>query len=463
MHREWRAVVETVTSHYDEIRQRPIAPTVSPAEIREHLRTRYADFAEPVPLEVLVNDVAAMLGRWTLHVTHPRYFGLFNPSVRPASVMADTLVAAFNPQLAVWAHAPAACEIERLALGFLASRLGFEPGICAAAFTTGGSEANFTAVVAALTRAFPRYGRQGLTGTGARPTVYLSEESHHSFHKIAHATGIGRDALRIVPVDEHLRLSCSALANQITEDEAAGLHPLMVVATAGTTAAGIIDPLRETAAICGEHGLWFHVDAAWGGSAMLSPALAPHLAGIEGADSVTWDAHKWLSVPVGAGMIFCRHRAPLAQAFGVDASYVPRGAADTEDAYVTTMQWSRRFIGLKLFMALAELGAEGYGAMIDRQVAMGRRLRAALEAAGWTILNQTPLPVVCFTHRRLESGDLTPAEVATRVSAGQDGWISAVLLPGRRPALRACITSFRTDEADVARLVDGLGRALGSD
>src|SRR5207249_3310208 len=172
----------------------PIVPAVTPQESRNYLAARY-DFAKPLALDDVGADVERMLRRWQVHVTHPRYFGLFNPSVTPASVVGDTLTAMYNPQLATWRTSPAANEIERHTLRWIGSQFGF-PADASACFTTGGAEANFSAVIVALTRALPAYGDHGLGALGASPTLYLSGEAHHSFAKIAHTTGLGRSALR---------------------------------------------------------------------------------------------------------------------------------------------------------------------------------------------------------------------------------------------------------------------------
>ena len=159
----------------------------------------------------------------------------------------------------------------------------------------------------------------------------------------------------------------------------------MVIGTAGTTAAGVIDPLPEIGQFCREEGLWFHVDAAWGGSAILAPSLKHYLAGIGEADSITCDAHKWLSVSMGCGMFFCRHPETVAEAFRADVSYMPgKKVGPVFDPYTNSAQWSRRFIGLKLFMTLAQQGESGYAEMIEHQTRMGNVLRDALRASGWS-------------------------------------------------------------------------------
>jgi len=242
------------------------------------------------------------------------------------------------------------------------------------------------------------------------------------------------------------------LRRRVEEDRKNGLLPFMVIGTAGTTAAGIIDPLAEIAILCKEQHLWFHADAAYGGSAVVSPGLRPWLAGIEAADSITCDAHKWLSVPMGCGMFFCRHRDSVAQAFRSDVTYMPAKAA-SEDASATfnplthSAQWSRRFIGLKLFMALAEFGEAGYAEMLAHQARMGNMLRESLETTGWRIVNSTPLPVICFTRDGLSTSEFI-AELRER----QIAWMSDAQIGGV-PAVRACITSVKTTEKDIEWVV----------
>ena len=433
------------------IDQGQIWPNTTAEEVRDHLRTRY-DFSRAIPLEVVAADVEEMLRQWQVQITHPRYFGLFNPSVTFASVVADALVAAYNPQLAAWRTAPAPNEIEWHTLGWLASRFGL-PTDSIATFTSGGAEANLSAVVAALTHAFPEYGDEGIRSLPAAPVIYLSAEAHHSFSKIAHLTGIGRNSVRSIAVRSDLKMDLNALLSAIRQDRENGFSPLMVVGTAGTTAAGAIDPLSELARLCADEGLWFHVDAAWGGAAILAPSLRHHLAGIESADSITCDAHKWFSVSMSCGMFFCRHPETVARAFRADASYMPgNSGAATFDPYTNSVQWSRRFIGLKLFMSLAERGEAGQAAMIEHQAQLGNVLRESLTASGWRIVNQTPLPVICFIRDGLD----VPAFLAD-LKKEQVAWMSSVTIHGSS-AVRACITSFKTTEIEVRDVVRAITR-----
>jgi glutamate/tyrosine decarboxylase-like PLP-dependent enzyme len=431
----------------------PILPTVTAEEIRGYLTSRY-DFTHPLPLEKVIADVEKMLRTWQVQVTHPRYFGLFNPSVTLASVIADTLVAMYNPQLANWRTSPAANEMERHTLGWLAAKFGL-PKDALATFTSGGTEANLSAVIVALTRAFPDYGEHSLRHLNGSPSIYLTEETHHSFSKIAHMTGLGRRALRTIPTDSCLKMDLSELKKRVAEDRNDGFLPFLVVGTGGTTAAGVIDPLPELGKFCREEGLWFHVDAAWGGSAILSPKLRLSLSGISSAVSITCDAHKWLSVSMGCGMFFCRHADKVAEAFRADVSYMPgKRVGPVSDPYTTSAQWSRRFIGLKLFLALAQHGESGYVEMIEHQTRMGDVLREALRASGWSIVNSTPLPLVCFTRE-----GIVPTAFLAALHKRQIAWMSEAQLRGI-PVVRACITSFKTTEADIHWVVDEMNRLI---
>jgi aromatic-L-amino-acid decarboxylase len=454
--------------HIDQIREEfatlesliadgPIVPDVTAGEIRTYLGSRF-DFKQAMPLDEVIADVEQMLRTWQVQVTHPRYFGLYNPSVMLASVVADTLVAMYNSQLANWRTSPAANEMERHTLAWLADKFGL-PSDSIATFTSGGSEANLSAVVVALTHAFPEYGEHGLRSLSGDPTIYLTEETHHGFNKIVHMAGLGRRTLRIVATDSSLKMDVDDLGKRVIEDRKSGLLPFMVIGTAGTTAAGIIDPLLDIGRFSKEQNLWFHADAAYGGSAVVSPKLTHWLAGIEAADSVTCDAHKWLSVPMGCGIFFCRHRDSVAQAFRSDITYMPAKpaggeAAATFDPLTHSAQWSRRFIGLKLFMALAEKGEAGYAAMLEHQVRMGNLLRELLRASGWRIVNSTPLPVICFTRE-----GFVPSQFLAQLRERQIAWMSDTLLDNV-PVVRACVTSFRTTEKDIAWVVSEMNRLV---
>ena len=394
------------------------------------------------------------LSRYTVNFRSPRYFGLFDPAPAAMGVVADALVAAFNPQLAAWLASPFAIEAERSLVQAFGERFGFLPDTTDGTFTSGGAEANLTAVVAAATHTFPELAQRGVRSLSGQPVFYVSEEGHPSFHKAARVAGLGEEAARRVPVDGRLRLDLDALRAAIAEDRSSGRAPFLVVGTAGTTGAGVIDPLDDLADLAAAEGLWFHGDAAWGGAAALIPELRPALAGIERADSVTFDPHKLLSVPMGAGLFLTRRRDVLGATFHVSTSYVP-GGGDLVDPYAHSLQWSRRFIGLKVLLALAVAGWEGYAAVLRRQVAMAELLRERLDVARWRVVNETPLPLVCFVDAEGADPD---AVIETVNASGRARIFGATLAPGLR-VIRAAITNHATGPEDVEALVDALGDA----
>ncbi|MFC2158773.1 pyridoxal phosphate-dependent decarboxylase family protein [Acidobacteriota bacterium] len=459
MNRVYKEAIEKVEDLYDHIEDLRVYVAPDPDEIKDFLTDTY-DFQDPVELSNLVGNVTDMLRKWNVQVTHPRYFGYFNPSVRPASILADLITAAYNPQLAVWSHSPAAVEMEQHVLRYFIKQFGMDPQRAGAHFTSGGSEANFTAVVAALTSRIPDFGETGLIGSCKKPVIYVSRAAHDSFGKICHMTGIGRNSLRKIAIDQNFKMDLGHLEGMIRTDLNLDLLPLMVVGTAGTTASGVIDPLGSLAELSRQYDLWYHIDAAWGGSAILSRKLKTFLDGIERADSITCDAHKWLSVPMGAGMFFSAHREPCEQAFRITTDYMPRSAEGVQDPYTSSVQWSRRFIGLKVFMAFAELGHSGYERLIDHQAEMGQYLKSQLLFSGWKSIVDTPFPVVSFTHERIEKGESTTDEILKSIYKKGKTWISEIVLGNGERVLRACICSYRTQKSDIEFLVKELEAAL---
>jgi glutamate/tyrosine decarboxylase-like PLP-dependent enzyme len=436
-----------------DVRTRIPARRVSPQFDAECFRSRLKgfDFQTPLPLRELLPWVIEQLEQGIVHLTHPRYFGLFNPNPTFASECADRIVAALNPQLATSTTSPVPVELEAHVIRAVAARVGF-PARAMGHFTTGGSEANATALTCALTRANPAVGRDGVAAFSGRPVIYVSAEAHLAWHKIAHQAGIGRSAVRLIDVDDDGRMREASLTDAVTADIAQGNAPVMVVATAGTTGAGEVDPLAACAQFARAHRLWYHVDAAWGGGLIASDRLCGALSGIEDADSVTIDAHKWFATTMGCGMFIARDPAILSDCFHASTTYMPSNEAGI-DPYVTTQQWSRRFLGLRLFLSLAVAGWRGYGAHIERSVQLAALLKAELQARGWSIVNHSPMAVVCAEP---PFGSASPREIARQIVASGTAWISTTVFRGR-DVVRMCITNGQTTPDDIYALVTMLG------
>src|SRR5262245_25237134 len=332
----WREVVEAVETATDDL---SVFTELDAGAVREFVERLNFD----VPLEPVeaIRFAVEGLSRYSVNFRSPRYFGLFDPAPATMGVVAEALAAAFNPQLAAWLASPFAIEAERHLIGAFSSRFDLPLETADGTFTSGGAEANLTAVLTALTRSFPGLRKRGLRDLPAQPALYLSEEGHPSVVKAARATGLGENAVRRVPLDERFRLNVDRLALMIARDRGDGFAPFMVVATAGTTGSGAIDPLAAVAEVAAAERLWLHVDAAWGGAGALVPELRPTLAGLEQADSITFDPHKLLSVPFGAGLYLTRHADVLEATFHVSTAYVP-GSGTLVDPYAHSLQWSRR-------------------------------------------------------------------------------------------------------------------------
>jgi glutamate/tyrosine decarboxylase-like PLP-dependent enzyme len=454
----WNRVISRVEEYIDTIADHPCTPTFDPKSLRQLVAS--SGFSTPMSPVEAIDFVADALWKYQVHAPHPRYYGLFNPAPTTISIAADTLVAAFNPQLATWIHNPLGCEIEQHVIRIIGGKFGYDPNEAYGSFTSGGAEANHTALLTALIHAFPDYAQHGTRGLPGQPVLYTSAEGHHSIMKAARMCGIGTDAVRTVSIDRSFRMIPEELLGQVRRDRADDLFPFMIVPTVGSTNAGVIDPISPITDIAKAESLWLHVDAAWGGGAVLVPELRPYLAGIERADSITFDAHKWLSVPMGAGMYLTCHSGILEKTFALSADYMPTAPSDIQvaDPYQQSMQCSRRFIGLKVFLSLLVAGWEGYEKAIRHQTEMGHLLRSGLRASGWSIVNDTPLPLVCFVDDADPDGgsETYLKSIADLIVESGKAWVSTTRIAGSDPVLRACITNHRTQREHIEALVDDL-------
>ena len=387
-----------------------------------------------------------------VQMSNPRYFGLFNPGASFPAQCADRIIGAFNPQLASSASSPVPVALESYLIRAVARRAAMGAN-ATGHFATGGSEANYTALICALTAAHPGFAQDGARALPGAPRFYTSRECHIAWLKIAHQAGVGRAALRLIDTDGGGRMDPAALARAIAEDRAAGAVPVMVVATAGTTGGGMIDPLHACADIAARERLWFHVDAAWGGSALASDRLRGLLSGIERADSIIIDAHKWLATTMGCALFITIRGELLSEAFHASTSFMPSSVASV-DPYLNSVQWSRRFMGLRLFLALAAAGWSGLGAHVERSVAVIARVREKLEALGWTVANASELAVLDVLP---PGGREVRALVRQVVSSGR-AWVAPTTFEGR-DVVRICATNGETSDGDVEELVAALKSA----
>ncbi|HLK71140.1 MAG TPA: pyridoxal-dependent decarboxylase [Steroidobacteraceae bacterium] len=433
------------------IAQGPVTPTLDLQQLQRELTD--FDFERPRPLEPLLRWTLAQLEQGLTHLTHPRYFGLFNPAPAFPAQLADQIAASFNPQLASIATSPAAVAIEAHVIAALARRAGL-PAASRGHFTTSGSEANATALICALTRAEPRFGSEGVRAFRGAPLVYVSQDAQPGWFKVAHQCGIGRQALRLIATDGRGCLDADQLDRQLARDLADGARPVMIAATAGTTGAGMIDPLQRCAQLALQHGIWYHVDAAWAGALLCSARLRALLGGIEQADSLTIDAHKWFAATMGCGMFLTAHAAVAAEAFRVTADFM-QSSSETLDPYLTTLQWSRRFMGLRLFLSLSAAGWQGYARHVERAVTLIEELARRLADRGWTVRNVPRAAVLCVAP---PSGSRPVRDIVQRVLRSGTAWVAATRFEGE-DAVRICATHGQSAEQDLAALIGVLEQA----
>jgi glutamate/tyrosine decarboxylase-like PLP-dependent enzyme len=425
----------------------PVTPSIDIPRFRAELEAM--DFEEPRPLEEVLSWSIERMEHGIVQMSNPRYFGLFNPGASFPAQCADRIIGVFNPQLASSASSPVPVALESYLIRAVARRASMGAN-ATGHFATGGSEANYTALICALTAAHPGFAHDGARALPGAPRFYTSRECHIAWLKIAHQAGVGRAALRLIDTDGGGRMDPAALARAIAEDRAAGAVPVMVVATAGTTGGGMIDPLHACADIAARERLWYHVDAAWGGSALASDRLRGLLSGIERADSIIIDAHKWLATTMGCALFITTRGELLSEAFHASTSFMPSSVASV-DPYLNSVQWSRRFMGLRLFLALAAAGWSGLGAHVERSVAVIARVREKLEALGWTVANASELAVLDVLP---PGGREVRALVRQVVSSGR-AWVAPTTFEGR-DVVRICATNGETSDGDVEELVAAL-------
>jgi aromatic-L-amino-acid/L-tryptophan decarboxylase len=393
------------------------------------------------------------------HVPAANYFGLMNPAPTYVAVLAEALVAALNPQLATMARSQLASKIEAETVRWIGERFGWLPPF-EGTFTSGGNEANFSGLALALASHFPSVIENGVASIGAQPVVYASEEAHHSLDKSVGLLGLGRKALRRIPVTEVIQLDVDALQQAIRNDRAAGNKPFCVVATAGTTNSGAVDDIPRIAELCRRERLWLHLDGAYGASAVFSDTHRSIVQGIEQCDSVTIDPHKWLAMPFAAGVILTRHSQTLQQTFGISTPYMPKTASNLPaDNFKVSAQWTRRMNSLKLWLTLKLHGRRAYEQLIDRQMTLASNFADWIRASEHFEISAPPtVPIVNFRFKNfVSSDDLVRRHLELVDLVTRDGrrWISETRVCGQS-VLRMMVISYLTGEQQLADLQTAL-------
>jgi aromatic-L-amino-acid/L-tryptophan decarboxylase len=435
------------------------APRTAEPQLDETLIGR---LDEPLPeescdVEVALAEAARVLDA-SISPSRPLYLGYIGSTGLEIGVLASALMATYDANLAV--AAGGADLVEEQTLRWVADFVGFP--FAEGAFTSGGMTSNLTALLAARERALPGCRVDGLGNHKA--AVYCSAESHHSVVRAVEVCGLGSSAVRSISVDEEHRMRPEALEEALSKDIAAGVVAVAVVATAGTTLTGAVDPLDAVADVCERHGVWLHVDGAYGlpGAAALS--AAPLFAGLERADSATIDAHKWLGVQKSCSVVLLRESGHLRAAFGHEERYMLH-EGDLANPVDRTLEYSRPFRSLRLWMAFRVYGAARYRAWIEQTLANARLLAASVrESPEFELLHDPMLSTVCFRHVPPGADDIDAHNIKLAREMQRDGrvFLAPATVDGHA-CLRVCFVNFRTTPEGVAfviEVVQEIGRRL---
>jgi aromatic-L-amino-acid/L-tryptophan decarboxylase len=456
------AVVDLIADHLSGIEQRPVFRPVP-----DDLAGTF--LSAPVPHEGASADAVLAEFRDTIEPYpfgngHPRFWGWVNSPPSVMGVFADALSAAMNPSCAGGNHA--AIYVERQVLNWFRSILGF-PSESMGLLVSGGSMATLTALaVARHVKSGADVRSEGLRGAARAFGFYVTSETHGCVRKAIELLGFGSAAIRTIATGDDFRMDVQALEGRLSADRRDGVQPIAVVATAGTTNTGAIDDLDAIAAVCRRHDVWLHVDAAYGGPAILTAEYADRLRGISQADSVAVDPHKWLFVPVEAGLVFVRDADHMRNAFSLVPPYLRAAAGVGGLPWFSEygFQQTRGFRALKVWMTMKQAGVNGLRAAIDGNLALARYLSDCVTSAADLELMAPPgLSVVCFRllkppldGRALDSFNRVVLE---RLQLSGEAFLTGTELRGRF-VLRACIVNYRSRRADIDRMLTAV-RALG--
>ena len=376
-----KAVPKIVEEFVEALASRRVTPEATPAQLEKL-------FEEPLPekgisIDEILTSFRQDVAPHAMGVPSPRYFGQFNPTPLPIGVWADVFTSMLNQNAGAWRNGPTSAMIEARVIRWLCELLNYGRKSFGT-LASGGSEANLIALKCARDKAGLTIKDRGVRSATGDLVVYASEQCHYSIDKSVDILGLGRDSLRKIPTDDRFHIRVDALREQLTRDRDEGHVPACIVGVAGTTSSGVIDPIEELAAVARENNCWYHVDAAYGGPLAFSQQHRTKLRGIELADSITFDPHKWMFVPFSCGAVLVREGGRvLRDSFDMSPEYLneDRGGADVEfDFFRYGQMGTRRFNSLKLWMAMKFMGREGYARTVERQIELTQYLASRIDA-----------------------------------------------------------------------------------
>ena len=420
----------------------------------------------PASMDALKRHLRELVFDYSMYPGHPRFMAFITGAGTIPGAVADLLAAAINQNVGGYRLAPAATEIEQFLGRWFGEQFGMPKG-CGGIMASGGAMANFIALKAMRdAKCGFRVREQGVSA-GPPLAIYASSEVHDVVTRGADMLGLGSESVRKIPVDSQFRMRPEVLVDRLHHDLKNGVRPIGVVGTAGTVSTGAIDPLDAIADVCRQHDLWFHVDGAYGALAVLADDLRPQFKGMERADSIAFDPHKWLYVPHSAGFVVVRDLQRLEDAFALHPSYVKEDKERTGhgvDQHILGPQFSRGFSALKVWLSLMAHGKQAYGRRISHDAALARYMAArAKERPELEVMAPVPLSICCFRYvpgagvpeggKRETYLDALNERLMTELQLDGRAFCSNAVSDGRF-VLRACIVNFRTEAEDVDALLD---------
>jgi glutamate/tyrosine decarboxylase-like PLP-dependent enzyme len=459
-----RDALELIAAYYDTLRDRPVLIPTTSSALREQLDEQLPQL--PADFSALLGQIDASIFRYSRHNAHPRMFGYVASPGTAVTAIGSLIESAINVNATAWRSGPAAAEVEHLTIHWLKEILGY-PKDAIGLFVSGGSMANFAGLAAARTAKAPiNVVREGLTALGVPMCVYVSEEAHFSTGKAAAMLGLGEANVRHVKTDAAFRLDLADLERLVTEDRAAGRLPFCIVASAGTTATGAIDPIAAIGDFARRQNLWFHVDAAYGGPAALVPEIRAKFSGIEQADSVALDPHKWLYLPMGCGCILYKDPAAARAAFAHGAEYTRTIGLQDAEAFAFWdygPELSRPFRALNLWLLLKYVGAQALTEAIAENIACAHYAADLIrQSQDLELLAPVELSVFCFRYK-IKEGDPNAQNERILIALQKAGssYLSNASLRGQF-ALRGCVLNYRTKKRDIEVLLEDVRKAAKS-
>jgi aromatic-L-amino-acid/L-tryptophan decarboxylase len=452
-------IVDWVADYRARLAERPVMSAAEPGSIRAQLPQSPPQ--EPEPFADVLADLKGRIVPGLSHWQHPSFFGYFPSNGELSSVLGDYLSTGLGVLGLSWQSSPALTELEEVVTDWARQMVGLSPAWSGVIQDTA-STSTLVALVCARERASGfSLARGGLQAEERPLVVYVSDHSHSSVEKAALLAGFGRANLHSVASDEHHALWPEALTAAVREDVAAGRKPCAVVATCGTTTSTAFDPLEEVGAVTREHGLWLHVDAAMAGSAMILPECRPLWQGIEGADSLVWNPHKWLGAAFDCSLYYVRDPEHLVRVMSTNPSYL-QSAVDSK--VKNLRDWGvplgRRFRALKLWCLIREQGVAGLQRRLRRDLENARWLEGQVRASPrWRVLAPVPLQTLCVRHEPAGlSGDALDRHTlawADRVNRSGAAYLTPAILEGRW-MVRVSIGAIPTEREHVVALWDAM-------